>query len=109
MAPLLLEWLFDGADYSMAESRPHDMNTIPALLLSGKRQKKPMIRGYVEETVSNYSLDDFRATFRLTRSCMEQLCLIIGNIPERQIIAVCHTGGKPKIPIEILVTLYLYE
>lgn len=107
--PIVIDILLDDDDEDEEVLFPPQRKKIDikhfGLCLSSLRREKPRCIGYVEEVIPRYTLDDFRAIFRVGRGMFEELMTLCGT----QLCANHPTGGG-KAPISVekttLVSLY---
>jgi hypothetical protein len=60
----------------------YDTMTSTYILWSRKRYNVPRLKQYLQLTVANYTLNDFKSHFRLTRMTFESTYLRLGLLPE---------------------------
>jgi hypothetical protein len=60
----------------------YDTMTSIDILWSRRRYNVPRVKQYLQLTVANYTLDDFKSHFRLTRMTFESTYLRLGPLPE---------------------------
>jgi hypothetical protein len=104
LLPLLLDFLMEDDDLT------HEMNEINVrhyglLLSTSLRRDRPRLIGYVEQVIPHYTLDDFKAIFRVSRGMFEALLAMIGHQLMRT-----HPRGGGRAPVAVektaLVSLY---
>jgi hypothetical protein len=72
------------------------------ILLPRKRVFVPRVQHYVEVTIPQYTLDDFKSHFRMSRGTYERTCLHLRPLPEYN----RTTGPIPNVEKDVLMFLW---
>ena len=105
LIPIVFDFLFADDDALLTSGTDKVDIKQQGLCLSSMRRDRPRCIGYVEEVIPRYTLDDFRAIFRVGRGMFAELITLCGI----QLSANHPTGGG-RSPVSIektaLVSLY---
>ena len=80
----------------------YDTMTSTDILWSRRRYNVPRVKQYLQLTIVNYTLDDFKSLFRLTRMTFESTYLRLGPLPEYN---NAH-GPIPDVQKDLLMFLW---
>ena len=78
LIPIVFDFLFADDDALLTSGTDKVDIKQQGLCLSSMRRDRPRCIGYVEEVIPRYTLDDFRAIFRVGRGMFAELITLCG-------------------------------